>query len=108
MVLCLDAAVALPKKTSSFLLVILDHHTIILHPKDQRDRKTHLQNQGVPRNFTHNWQQLGKSLIHSDKAQVMAGTTNSLSGQPAPHHESLHSLRNRLYRIDCWCFWVLL
>ncbi len=64
--------------------------------------------QGVPRNFTHNWQQLGKSLIHSDKAQVMAGTTNSLSGQPAPHHESLHSLRNRLYRIDCWCFWVLL
>jgi hypothetical protein len=62
----------------------------------------------VPRNFTHNWEQLGKSLIHSDKALVMAGTTSSLSGQPAPHHESLHSLRNHLYRIDYWCFWVLL
>ncbi len=106
MVLCLDAAVALLKKTSSFLLVILDHHAIILHPNNQRDRKN--QNQGVPRNFTHNWEQLGKSLIHSDKALVMAGTTSSLSGQPAPHHESLHSLRNHLYRIDYWCFWVLL
>lgn len=90
MVLCLDAAAVLPKKTSSFLLVILDHHAIILHPKD-RDPKTHLQNQRVHRNFTHNWEQLGKSLIHSDKDLVMAGTTSSLSGQPAPHHESLQS-----------------